>query len=138
MRSWLLRNLGLKVLSLILAVVLWFYVDGILRGKPLIPRGDSGIKWTAKVVPIVPVVEGQPLAGFRVRKDKISLKPDRVVIVGPQEGIRGVTKFTTQAVSVNGANRTVIKWVSLRSDRGGALPLEEGVEITIPIESKSP
>lgn len=138
MPSWLTRNFGLKLLSLLLAVVLWLYVDGVLRGKPLIPRGNTGIPWAAKIVPIVPVIEGQPLPGFRIRKDKVSVKPDRVVVLAPEEGLRGITKLTTQPVSVIGANRSVIKWVSLRTEKGASLPLEEGVEVNIPIEASGP
>ena len=35
MKKWFTNNPGLKIISLILAIVTWFYISGELKGTPV-------------------------------------------------------------------------------------------------------
>ena len=65
----------------------------------------------SKTVPIVPEVEGQPVSGFAV--GKITSEPPSVVIVGPGSALKNLTQATTESISVNGANKTIIESVTV-------------------------
>ena len=66
---------------------------------------------TAKTVPIMPVLEGQPAEGFMV--DKVTADPAKVDIVGPASALKELTSAVTEAVSVEGATKTVIESVTV-------------------------
>jgi len=65
----------------------------------------------SKFVAVLPEVEGQPADGFVVAK--VTSEPSRVEVVGPASALRGLTNAVTEAVSVAGANGTVIEVVTL-------------------------
>jgi YbbR domain-containing protein len=60
----------------------------------------------SRVVPVVPVVDGEPAAGFRI--GRILSSPEQVKIVGPNSHVVGVVSATTEPVSVAGATTTVV------------------------------
>jgi YbbR domain-containing protein len=66
---------------------------------------------TAKTVPVMPVLEGQPAEGFVV--DKVTADPPRVDIVGPASALKELNGAVTEAVSVEGASSTVVESVTV-------------------------
>jgi len=68
-------------------------------------------KSSAKTVPVLPVLEGQPAEGYIV--DKVTADPAKVEIVGPASALKELTGAVTEAVSVEGATRTVVESVTV-------------------------
>ena len=66
---------------------------------------------SAKTVPVVPVLEGQPADGYIV--DKVTANPDKVEIVGPASSLKALTSAVTEAVSVEGATKDVVESVTV-------------------------
>ena len=66
---------------------------------------------SAKTVPVLPVLEGQPAEGYIV--DKVTADPAKVEIVGPASALKELTGAVTEAVSVEGATRTVVESVTV-------------------------
>jgi YbbR domain-containing protein len=66
---------------------------------------------SAKTVPVMPVLEGQPAEGYMV--DKITADPPNVEVVGPASSLKGLTSAVTEAVSVEGATETVTESVTV-------------------------
>jgi YbbR domain-containing protein len=66
---------------------------------------------SAKTVPVMPVLEGQPAEGYMV--DKITAEPARVEIVGPASALERLDSAVTEAVSVEGATTTVVDSVTV-------------------------
>lgn len=58
-----------------------------------------------KSVPIMPSVEGEPAAGYVVRR--VTAQPATVDVVGPESRLRSLTEAITEPVVVNGATDTV-------------------------------
>jgi YbbR domain-containing protein len=66
---------------------------------------------SAKTVPVLPVLEGQPAEGYIV--DKVTANPAKVEIVGPASALKELTGAVTEAVSVEGATQTVVESVTV-------------------------
>jgi YbbR domain-containing protein len=62
-------------------------------------------------VPVLPAVDGEPMAGYRI--GRILSSPEQVGIVGPVSHVTSVTSATTEAVSVGGAATNVIDRVTI-------------------------
>jgi YbbR domain-containing protein len=60
----------------------------------------------SRVVPVVPVVDGEPAAGYRI--GRILSSPEQVRIVGPKSHVVGITSATTEPVSVQDATSNVV------------------------------
>ena len=60
----------------------------------------------SRVVPVVPVIDGQPAAGHRV--GRILSSPEQVKVVGPVSHVDGVASATTEPVSVENATANVV------------------------------
>ncbi len=66
---------------------------------------------SAKTVPVLPVLEGQPADGFMV--DKVTSEPSKVEIVGPASALKLLSSAVTEAVSVQGATADVVETVTV-------------------------
>jgi len=66
---------------------------------------------STKNVPVLPVLEGQPAEGFMV--DKVTADPPTVDIVGPASSLKSLASAVTEAVSVEGASKTVVETVTV-------------------------
>lgn len=60
----------------------------------------------SRVVPVVPVVDGEPAAGYRV--GRILSSPEQVKVIGPVSHVVGVASATTEPVSVANAATNVV------------------------------
>jgi hypothetical protein len=66
---------------------------------------------SAKSVPVLPVLEGQPADGYIV--DKVTAEPSKVEIVGPASSLKLLSSAVTEAVSVQGAMKDVVETVTV-------------------------
>jgi YbbR domain-containing protein len=66
---------------------------------------------SAKTVPVLPVLEGQPADGYVV--DRVIANPARVEVVGPASALKGLSSAVTEAVSVEGATKNVVESVTV-------------------------
>jgi YbbR domain-containing protein len=66
---------------------------------------------SAKTVPVLPVLEGQPADGFMV--ETVTADPPRVEIIGPASSLKLLSSAVTEAVSVQGASMDVIETVTV-------------------------
>ena len=64
-----------------------------------------------RTVPVVPLVEGDPAAGFL--KGDVTVKPATVDVVGPQSTLRYLKEAVTEPVSIAGATATVRETVTI-------------------------
>jgi YbbR domain-containing protein len=58
-------------------------------------------KSSAKVVPVVPGIDGEPAPGFAV--GAVTSEPSTVEVVGPESALKRLTEAITEPVSVDGA-----------------------------------
>lgn len=139
MMNWLGKNLWLKIISLILAVITWYYVTEELRHMPGEERLPFWITYTQgnviKEVKIIPVIIGHPAENYVVRSENIMVRPVTTFIMGPRRIIDKIVSLKTVQIDITGQNKTCSLTVPLELIKGvrfygpGAV-----VDITIPIE----
>jgi YbbR domain-containing protein len=66
---------------------------------------------SARRVPVMPIVEGEPAAGYLAGKPKV--EPATVEVAGPEGALLRLKEVTTEPVSVAGARETVRERVAL-------------------------
>src|SRR5206468_2815457 len=115
-RPWPLRHLGLKLLAIALAVLLWMTVSGEetaergLRVPLELQQVPAGLELTGDIPTTVDVrVRAAP--GFLVGGNSADRKS--VDVVGPDSAVRNVTEVLTEPVSVAGARAPVTQTVLL-------------------------
>ena len=84
-----------------------------------------------KVLPVSPVVEGDPQAGFVV--GQITTSPSTVHVLGPLPRLEALSAVTTEPVNVQGARRTVQDTVTVGVE-DSAVRLREPVTATVTVE----
>lgn len=86
----------------------------------------------AKMVPVVPEVDGEPAAGFEV--GSVTADPAAVEVVGPASAVAALTEAITEPVSVEGATGTVAESVTIGVvDPSVRVRSAETARVTIPI-----
>jgi len=60
----------------------------------------------SRVVPVLPVVDGQPATGYRI--GRILSSPEQVKVIGPNSHVVGIVSATTEPVSVENATTNVV------------------------------
>ncbi|MBN1526369.1 MAG: YbbR-like domain-containing protein [Candidatus Omnitrophica bacterium] len=113
------ENIGLKVIALMLALILWFYVDKEINKGPeeemqflkkIFP--SEGI--TAKRLAIKPMIEGELRSGYEIEGGKPTLSPEYCLAVGSKDLLEKISAASTAPVNIDGAFRTFSKSVPLR------------------------
>jgi YbbR domain-containing protein len=86
----------------------------------------------SKQVAVSPIVEGEPAAGFEVRR--VTAEPPVVVVSGPTTAVRATAEAITEPVSVAGATTTVTELVNVGvADPAVHLRSAEAVRVTVTI-----
>jgi YbbR domain-containing protein len=116
MKVFGIRHIGLKVISIALATLLWLAVTG-----------DQ----TPKVVPIVPIVEGEPAVGFRL--GAVSASPPTVEVVGPASELDRVTAAVTEVLRVDGASAPFTALVNVTTENA-SVQLRESVRVRVLVD----
>ena len=107
-----IRHVGLKVVAIGLATLLWLAVTG-----------DQA----PKVVPIVPIVEGEPAEGFRL--GAVSTSPPTVEVVGPAADVELVTAAVTEVLRVDGATAPFTVLVEVTTEN-------PAVRLSVPVRAR--
>ncbi len=85
----------------------------------------------SRIVPVVPVVEGQPAPGFRI--GRIQSTPEQVRIIGPRSHVVGIASATTEPVSVENARANVVDRVVV-GVANALVRLEQPQNATVSVE----
>lgn len=139
MTSWLGKNFWLKIISLILAIIAWYYVAEELRHMPGEERLPFWVTYTQgnviKEVKIIPIIIGHPAENYVVRAGNITVKPDTTFIMGSKRIVDKITSLKTVQIDITGQNKTCNLTVPLELIKGMRFYGAGGVvDITIPIE----
>ena len=106
------KRLGLKLVSVALATLLW-----------LVVTADG----TPKVVPVLPAVEGRPAPGFRL--GAVSADPPTVEVAGPPAQLGLVTAVVTDVISIDGANEPFTAIVDVLTEN-------PDVRLSVPVRAR--
>jgi YbbR domain-containing protein len=88
---------------------------------------------TTRTVPVVPVVQGTPAAGFAVAA--VRVQPVSVMISGPRAVLEGVEQVMTEPLSVEGARDDVSEAVALALPEGVSVEGSASVRVTVTVSA---
>ena len=138
-RNFFTKNVGLKLIALVLALTSWFYIV-----KELNKGTEEEMRFLRKILPsegltarrlaIKPIFVGKMRRGYQILNNKIIIVPDYCIVVGAKDLLEKVRFAYTMPVDVTGAFRTLTKSVPLNPIAPGIYMEETLVQITIPIE----
>jgi len=139
-KNIVLNNAGLKVISLVLAIVMWFYIAGELNRLALEEgmgiKGGVPYKIAAKVLPISIDIRGSVIEGYELKKEKILVTPEVCNVVGVKRLLDQVESIRTVPIHVGEYTRTITLRVSLVSPSKGIRLVDRFATVVIPIEKK--
>ncbi len=99
--------------------------------------GDVSLSFersVTKMVPVTPVLEGEPALGYKV--GKATVEPPTVAVVGPESSLRHLRSAVTEAVSVANATSRIRETVNVGvPDPSARLQAPMLVTVTVPIEA---
>lgn len=133
------KNAGLKLIALILALVLWFYVVNELNkgsevDKQFLNKVLPSDGVMAKKLVIKPIFIGTPRSGFKINSNKTVVIPEYCIVVG-QKDLLSRTRFAyTMPIDVRGISKPFTKSVPLNPIAPGIFMEETLVQVTVPVE----
>ena len=89
-------------------------------------------KSVRRIVPIVPMTDGDPAPGFVV--GRISAEPSTVLVVGPESHVRDVGSATTEPVEIDGKSERVRDVVTVGVTDSSVRLVEQPQSATVVIE----
>lgn len=139
LRGFFAENIRLKLVALILALTLWFYiVDELNKGteeeKQLLKTILPTESMAAKKLIIRPILVGRPRWGYKVVSEKVIVVPEYCIVVGNKEMLEKIRFAYTMPVDVTGANKSFTKEVPLNPISPGIYLEDTFVQATVPVE----
>ena len=132
------ESVGLKIVALILALILWFYV-----GKELSRESEGNRSFLKRLFPsegvmakklvISPAIEGSPRSGYEVDKASVTLAPSYCIAVGTKDLLDNITIAPTMPINVDGASKSFVRSIPLRPIPGVYME-ETATQVSIPIQ----
>ncbi len=133
------KHLFLKFLSLILALLAWFYIvnelnKGSSEELEILRRMHPGEGMVAKKLMISPVFAGRPSWGNSIRRDQVAVVPEYCIVMGPRNILSKVNSAHTMPIDLKGTSKTFTTQVALNIIAPGVYMEETLVQVTVPIE----
>jgi YbbR domain-containing protein len=133
------KHLLLKFLSLILALLSWFYIvnelnKGSNEEHEMLRKILPGENMVAKKLMISPVFIGKPAWSNVVRREQVVLVPDYCVVMGSRNDLAKIKIAYTMPIDLKRASKTFTAQAALRPISPGVYMEETLVQVTVPIE----
>ncbi len=133
------KNLFLKLISLILAIGLWYYaVNELGKGTEeetlALQRILPSYGMVTKKLIIKTIIVGKPKKGNRVLDDKITIVPEYCLVVGPRKLLTNLKFIYTLPIDVSNLEKTMTRAAPLKPLASGVYVEETLVTVSIPIE----
>jgi len=132
----------MKIISLILALALWFYIVNELKKgsdeerqflKKVLP--SEGV--VAKKLTIKPMFIGKPRRYYIIDNKKVVVVPEYCIVVGTKELLGKIKYAYTTPIKVGGIRKTFTTAVPLNPIAPGVYMEETLVQVTVPVEKQA-
>ena len=133
------ENMFLKMVSLLLAIGLWFYIvseldKGSEEERVAFQRMFPSYETISKKLPIKPILVGKPRRGYHVAEEKVIPEPGYCLVVGPRNILRNAKYIFTLPIDVEGESAPFTRAVAIRSVAPGIFVENTLVAVTVPVE----
>ena len=136
-KRWITNNIGLKLLSLILAIITWYYVSGELAR--LKSEEEEAIvsmlhyEVISKKLPVKVTIVGEVRKDCKIEMDGVAVVPESIIVMGPKHILSEVTFARTVPIDITEYTRDVTKQVKLAPIAKGMTIEDVLVNVYIPI-----
>lgn len=137
-KKLILNNIGLKLISLFLAIITWIYIVGELNKAT--PEERAALerllpyRMTAKFLAVQLNLTGESREGYQILTDDITISPRGIMVVGPRSLLDRISFVKTEPIDIGKYTKSFSKNVSLLPLAKGLSLKERLVTITIPIQ----
>ena len=143
LKNFFTKHLALKLLSLILALLVWFYIvnelnKGSLEELQLVHKILPTEGLIAKKLVIKPVFVGNPHWGYQINREQAVVIPEYCMVVGPRTTLEKLNFAYTIPVEVKRAVKTFTTSATLSPVAPGVYMEETLVQVIVPIEKEAP
>ncbi len=137
------KHLILKALSLILALLVWFYIvnelnKGSVEEVQMLRKMLPSEGLVAKKLNIKPVFVGRPRRGYKINREQAVIVPEYCIVVGARDVLGRIKFVYTMPVDVRNITKTFIASVPLNPIAPGVYMEETLVQVTVPVEKEQP
>lgn len=140
-KKWITNNLGLKILSLILAIVTWFYInEEFTRRKNEEEKAIFSMLHydvILKKLPIQLTIVGQLSESHEIVTDNISIDPKTCIVIGPKRILDDISFVRTVPIDVSEYTKDINSQIALAPIASGISLQDEFVKVYIPIIKKA-
>jgi hypothetical protein len=142
-RRFFTKHLILKALSLVLALLVWFYivnelnkgsVEELLMLRKMLP--SEGLM--AKRLGIKPVFVGTPRRGYKINREQTVIVPEYCIVVGSRDVLGRIKSVYTMPIDIRNTTKTFIASIPLNPIAPGVYMEETLVQVTVPVEKEEP
>lgn len=134
------NNLGLKAISLALAVATWFYVEWTLakikKEKETAITSMLQYEVISKRLPVELTIAGTVAGDYEIIKEGISINPPSIVVVGPKALLEDIDTLKTVPIDISEFTKEVKRAIFLAPMSNGLVLKELSVDVTVPIRKK--
>lgn len=139
-KKWIINNLGLKILSLALAIATWFYVNQeFARRKTEEEKAIIKVlhyEVVTKKIPIQLIIVGKLKSEYEIVSDGIVISPESCVVIGPEIILRDVSAVRTLPIDISEYTKDVNREIALAPIAEGITLKDYFVKVYIPIVKK--
>jgi len=135
------NNFLAKIISLILAVLTWFYVFDLINSDAFYQKKESGedifsrYKFVVKEVAVKPVFTGKVREGYTINFDEIKIEPPKIAVFGPEEAIGGVKELRTDKIDLAEYTKNTNLRLGVNSDTKYLRIKNNAVNVYLPVEA---
>lgn len=142
LKNFFTKHVGLKILSFMLALLVWFYIvnelhKGSLEELQFLHRIMPAEGLIAKKLDISPVFTGNPRWGYKINKEQVAITPDYCIVVGSREVLAKLKTAYTTPIDVKKAMKPFTVSVPLSPAAPGVYMEETIVQVAVPVEKET-
>jgi len=135
------NNFLAKIISLILAILTWFYVfdlinsDSFHQKKESVEDIFSRYKFVIREVAVKPVFTGKVREGYEINFDNVKIDPQKIAVFGPEEAIGGVKELRTDKIDLAEYTKNANLRLGVNSDTKFLRIKNNAVNVYLPVEA---
>ena len=140
-RDFFTKHLVLKILSLMLALLIWFYiVNELNKGSneelQILRKMQPGEGMVARKLMIKPVFVGKPCFGYKIKHDQVVVAPEHCMVVGSKDALDKIKFAYTMPIDAKRTSKSFTVSTPLSPIAPGVYIEEMIVQVTVPVEKE--
>lgn len=141
-KKWITNNIALKIVSLLLAISTWFYINMELtkikteEEKAIFSMLHYDV--VSKVLPVQVTIAGEVREGYEIITERIAVVPKTCVVIGPKNILDNVEFARTAPINISEYTQDINKDIELAPIAKGIELKNYFVKVYVPIVKKEP